>query len=241
VSGEFEDFLRRCGIQHRQSPHYHPQGNAAVERFNRFLKDGLKTHLEAGIDFKDAVKTLLWSYRATPHALTGVSPAELMTGRKISTPLTALQPRTTVRHRLASSIKRKQQRVFNQLNTTRRPPPTYMVGDWVRVKRPFARGKLSSRLSEPREISKIASATTVILSDGSRWHVDNCIRVPRPVGALPHWPTPDPTVVATPTATAAAAALAAEPPRPQQTAQTAVRVSARTRAPPQWYGEVVTH
>ncbi|PAA89168.1 hypothetical protein BOX15_Mlig023350g2, partial [Macrostomum lignano] len=103
MSGDFKDFLQRCGIQHRQSPHYHPQGNAAVERFNRFLKDGLKTHLQDGYGFKDAVRALLWSYRATPHALTGVSPAELMTSRKISTPLTALQPRTPSQHNLAGS------------------------------------------------------------------------------------------------------------------------------------------
>jgi hypothetical protein len=35
ISEEFEAFLKVCNISHRQTPHYHPQGNAAVERFNR--------------------------------------------------------------------------------------------------------------------------------------------------------------------------------------------------------------
>uniref|UniRef100_A0A1I8IT79 Inwardly rectifying k+ channel n=1 Tax=Macrostomum lignano TaxID=282301 RepID=A0A1I8IT79_9PLAT len=124
-------------------------------------------------------------------------------------------------------------------------PPTFMVSDWVRVKRPFARGKLSSRLSESREISRIASATTVILNDGSRWHVDNCVRVPRPAGALPHWPATASSAAATPAAAAAAAAEAAEPARPQQPAQTAMlsevvteptvqQQPPRLHSPPRW-------
>lgn len=42
--------------------------------------------------FSDALKTLLLSYRSTPHKVTGKTPAELMTGRTLRVPLDTVRP-----------------------------------------------------------------------------------------------------------------------------------------------------
>jgi hypothetical protein len=140
------------------------------------LKDGLKAHLEDGYPFKEAFRSLLWSYRATPHSLTGVSPAELMIGRRMATPLSTLRRETKDSHPLEKRVRERQQRRFEKLNANRSPPSQFSIGEYVRVKRPFAKGKLSSRLSGPYRIVQVVSPTVLKLENGSRWHIDNCVR-----------------------------------------------------------------
>ena len=42
MSGEFEGFLKECGIEHRKSPPLWPQANGEVERQNRTLLKSMK-------------------------------------------------------------------------------------------------------------------------------------------------------------------------------------------------------
>ncbi len=85
VSDEFESFLRDYGIAHRKVTPYWPQANAQVERFNRTIEKAMRgTHVE-GKDWRKELCTFLLNYRATPHAMTGVSPALLHLGREIRT------------------------------------------------------------------------------------------------------------------------------------------------------------
>ncbi len=92
ASQEYKDFLQRHGIKDTKTARYHPESNGQVERFNQVVKNGLKMHLAEGLSVRKAVQTILQSYRATPHALTGKSPAELMLGRKLVLPLEVLKP-----------------------------------------------------------------------------------------------------------------------------------------------------
>lgn len=92
ISHEFGLFLDSLGIKHLKTAYYHPQTNGGVERFNQVLKQGLRSHLIEGQSFSDAIRSILVSYRATPHALTRVSPAKLMTNRTMRLPLEMLQP-----------------------------------------------------------------------------------------------------------------------------------------------------
>jgi transposase InsO family protein len=85
VSREFEDFFSSHGIYHRKVTPYWPQANATVERFNRTVEKAIRTaHVEER-DWRKALDTFLLNYRATPHAMTGVSPAKIMFGREIRT------------------------------------------------------------------------------------------------------------------------------------------------------------
>jgi hypothetical protein len=67
VSAEFQTFLRSLNIKHSRSALYAPQTNGAVERFNRVLKEGLRTSLAEGRPFLTGLRQILATYRTTPH------------------------------------------------------------------------------------------------------------------------------------------------------------------------------
>ena len=75
TSFEFTEFLRCQGIENRVTSLYNPQSNGGVERFNRTMKEGIRASMAEGKSFAEEVRTTLCNYRATKHALTGISPA----------------------------------------------------------------------------------------------------------------------------------------------------------------------
>ena len=85
ASEEFENFLETQGIQHRKVTPYWPQANAEVERFNRIIEKAICTAHVEGKDWRTDMFTFLLNYRATPHAMTGASPALLHLRREIRT------------------------------------------------------------------------------------------------------------------------------------------------------------
>ncbi len=88
-SAEFELFLRRNGIRHKTSPPYHPATNGLAERAVQTVKNGLKmTHGS----LQDRLSWFLFTYRNMPQSTTGVSPAELLLGRRLRSPLDLLKP-----------------------------------------------------------------------------------------------------------------------------------------------------
>ena len=130
ASYEFEMF--------RRSALYNPQCNGGVERLNRVIKENLGAQLKEGKTFTDAVRTILQTYRSTPHALTQRTPAELMIGRKIRFQLECLKPPQTHTPNItviAESIRRKQERTKAYTDKRRHSRDTSMKrGDWERTK-----------------------------------------------------------------------------------------------------------
>ena len=141
VSYEFEMFLQKLGIEHRRSALYNAQCNGGVERLNRVIKESLGAQLNEGKTFTDAVRTILQTYRSTPHALTQRTPAELMIGRKLRFPLEGLKPPQTHTPNitvLAESIRRKQERTKAYTDKRRHSRDTSVKrGDCLRMKRPI--------------------------------------------------------------------------------------------------------
>jgi transposase InsO family protein len=88
ISEEFETFLKKNGMKHRCSAPYHPATNGQAERFVQVLKN----HLNKVGTNRDALNRLLFAYRNTPHATTGVAPSQLMFKRKLRTRLELLKP-----------------------------------------------------------------------------------------------------------------------------------------------------
>ncbi len=98
VSAEFEAFLAAQDITHCSSSIYYPQSNGEVGRWIRALQDCLQTADIEGRPWKPFVTNFLLTYRVTPHALTQVSPAELLHGRPFGTKLNiknVASPRTS--------------------------------------------------------------------------------------------------------------------------------------------------
>jgi len=61
----------------------HPQANGEVERQNQPLLKRIQIAHAEKKDWKKELNTYLAAYRSLPHPTTGVSPAELLFGRKI--------------------------------------------------------------------------------------------------------------------------------------------------------------
>ena len=87
ISDEFETFLEQNGIKHAKSSPYHPASNGLAERA---VQQSLKKVCDGSL--KSRIATVLCLYCITPQSTTGVSPAELLMGRRLRTRLDLLQP-----------------------------------------------------------------------------------------------------------------------------------------------------
>ena len=76
VSEEIEYFFKQNGIRHQTSLPYHPASNGLVEHTVQTIKKGLRKVTEGTLN--TCLSKVLFTYRMTPHATTGVSPAELL-------------------------------------------------------------------------------------------------------------------------------------------------------------------
>ena len=94
TSREFELFMSKNGIRHITSAPYQPSTNGQAENTVKSFKSFLK-YCE-GEDWKCKLDKFLFQYRVTPHSTTGVSPAELLFGRKLRTVLDLVHPSKTV-------------------------------------------------------------------------------------------------------------------------------------------------
>ena len=94
VSEEFELFLQKNGIKHITSAPYHPATNGLAERAVQIVKRGLKKVKEGTI--RARIAKVLYSYRITPQTTTGMSPAELLLGRRPKSRLDLLKPNMAV-------------------------------------------------------------------------------------------------------------------------------------------------
>lgn len=90
TSSEFEEFLKVNGVRHLTSAPYHPSSNGLVERAVQTVKKSLKKM--AGGTLRARLARFLATYRFTPHATTGQSPAEMLFGRRVRTRWDLLRP-----------------------------------------------------------------------------------------------------------------------------------------------------
>ena len=98
TSKEFQQFVQLNGIKHVTTAPYHPASNGLAERAVQTLKIGLKKVTSGTLE--DRLARFLFQYRLTPHTTTGISPAELLMGRKPRSTLDLIKPNIAdrVRH-----------------------------------------------------------------------------------------------------------------------------------------------
>lgn len=87
VSKEFKAYMQEIGVNHERVTPYWPAANGVVERFNQTMLKPLRAANASGQNWKKEINDFLMDYRSTPHTQTGLSPAELLMGRKIKTKL----------------------------------------------------------------------------------------------------------------------------------------------------------
>ena len=90
TSEHFRNFLVYNGVEHILSAPYHPASNGLAERAVQLFKHAMRTNTNGSL--RERVYKFLTKYRSTPHSTTGLTPAELMIGRKFKTHLDLLHP-----------------------------------------------------------------------------------------------------------------------------------------------------
>ena len=86
-SNEMKNYALEKGFRLRPVSPEDPQSNGFAESFVKLMCKMLHTCIADGKNPKDEFHNYLLQYRATPHSTTGVSPAELLFGRKVHTKL----------------------------------------------------------------------------------------------------------------------------------------------------------
>lgn len=178
TSKEFESYLTARGVKHTKSSVYWPRGNSTVERFNRTFKSWISGRPPAS--FVDEVRKSLALYRAAPHTTTGKSPSEMLHGRQMRLNLPVIQlPPVLEDARLASRVRRRQQ--SNKSTYDRRHgvvTPDITEGDYVCVKFPGHRPKMTRRFSSPIRVTQRVGPATYRLADGRTWNTAHLARLP---------------------------------------------------------------
>lgn len=90
TSEVFQEFMEKNGIRHVRTAPYHPASNGLAERAVETLKEGLRKM--SGHSLETKLSRFLFQYRITPHTTTGMSPAELLLGRRPKSHLDLLHP-----------------------------------------------------------------------------------------------------------------------------------------------------
>jgi len=85
ISSAFRDYCRSIDVKHQKVTARWAQANGEVERQNRSILKRIQIAQAEKKDWRKALRTYLLAYRSTPHTTTGVSPGELLFGRKLRT------------------------------------------------------------------------------------------------------------------------------------------------------------
>ena len=125
VATEFKEFCQQNGIRHIQTAPYHPSSNRLAERAVQVFKHGVRKQSSGSIH--DKIARVLFQYRTTPHSTTGITPAELLLGRKLRSRLDLLKP--NIGQKVAA--KQQQQKNFHDTHCRER---TFSVGERVFIK-----------------------------------------------------------------------------------------------------------
>lgn len=155
TSTEFQQFLSDNGVRHTLTSPYHPSSNGLAERAVQTFKNAV-SKLEGPMEIR--LSKFLFRYRVTPQTTTGLSPSQLLMGRRLRTHLDLLHPDTTRR------IQEKQQGTM-----IRKAPRKFQVNDKVYAK--------NFREGIPGVISKVTGPLSYVITtlEGLEWrrHVDH--------------------------------------------------------------------
>lgn len=180
-SEEFRKFLEENGIIHTLVSPYHPASNGAAERFVQSFKRALTAAKNDDYSIQRQISRFLLTYRTTPHATTGVSPAQLFHGRELRTRLSLVKPSVHDRVHGKQSAMVKDRQGYRE----------FFPGDHITVK-----DMRRDNTWWPGTIAERSAPKTyiIVLSDGRVWrrHVDHIRRAQSDTPAHQDVPTADP-------------------------------------------------
>lgn len=145
------DFFRLFGIKRHLTSGYHPQSNGQTERFNRTLAASLTSYVSRNQkDWPDFIQAITFAYNISEHAVTRVSPYELIFKCKPRLPIDnlmnrnefidPLRPAPEVMSTTAIQLMKKHILDSQEANKKRldasRTPSRFAEGDMVLIERP---------------------------------------------------------------------------------------------------------
>lgn len=89
TSAEFKRFLQENGVRQILVSPYHPSSNGLAERAVQTFKSAVRK-LDGPMELR--LSKFLFKYRVTPQTTTGLSPAQLLMGRRLRTHLDLIHP-----------------------------------------------------------------------------------------------------------------------------------------------------
>ena len=191
-SGVFQSVLKELNIQNSFSSAYRPQSQGVLERSHQTMKNLLrKFTMDTDKDWDECIDLLLFVMRSVPNESTGVSPFEMLFGRKardilkiikenfiedsnaektvtISQYLANMKDRFDKVHKFASSnLVISQQRMkfyYDRKSKVRH----FQVGDNVLVYFPVQGAPLQHKFSGPYRIIKVVNKLNYVISTPDR-------------------------------------------------------------------------
>lgn len=93
--------LTEMGVSHRMSSVYHPESQGALERYYQNLKAMIRVYcVETGREWDEGLPLLLFATRESVQKSTGFSPADLVFGHTIRSPMKMLSGQLLSERRL---------------------------------------------------------------------------------------------------------------------------------------------
>ena len=89
---EFKGFAEHLGFHHRKITPLWPQANGEVELFMKTIGKAIRAAHVEHRSWKQEMYSFLRNYRATPHATTNATPAELLSGRAFKSRVPEILP-----------------------------------------------------------------------------------------------------------------------------------------------------
>ncbi|KAM7290794.1 DDE-type integrase/transposase/recombinase [Ixodes scapularis] len=194
-----QEILRLSHTSHRRTTAYHPQTNGLTERLNKTIADMISMYVDVEHKTWDEVLPYVtFAYNTAVQETTGVTPFQLVHGRKVTTMLDVMLPhepavdgsddaqvvvqraeevRQLARHRIQA-----QQRVDTGRYNLRRRDVHFQPGDRVWVWTPIRRRGLSEKLLKRyfgpyKVLRRLGDLNYEVMPDGRR---TSSRRAPRP-------------------------------------------------------------
>ncbi|XP_054279190.1 uncharacterized protein K02A2.6-like [Macrosteles quadrilineatus] len=158
-SSEFKEFMGKNGIHHILTPPFHLASNGLAERAVQTVKESFLKQMLHDAKCKSKRSTqhhidaFLFTYRNTPHSMTGLTPSELMFKFKPKTHLSPLKPHLT------SQMEIKQEGITSTANNHRGKPRSFVIDDNVYV-RTVRQEKIKW---QPGVVTKVVSPVTYLV------------------------------------------------------------------------------
>ena len=161
---EFENYCKYLGVKHARSTPLWPRGNAKIERFMKSLGKTVKIAQLEGKPWKQVLHQFLRTYRAAPHASTGVAPNQLMFGRNLTSRLPTEETTKPTPLLVSALEKYKVTAEKNRVYTDKKictKPSTMKEGDQVLV-RADRKNKLSPHYKPERHTVMVRDKSWVM-------------------------------------------------------------------------------